>query len=194
MLSIGGHVDSAFKEMAKYPRFSNNSDCQEILDRITESETRLRNGESPIPVPIWLPLRAFETEYGLSNKKVMFKCLPERDPVTPFSPFVPKINAPEWWSIYNGLKHAFSENVEKANLKNTRDALAAAFLLNVIHYSAILRLYDHSLLLFPIPASKIRKIDGTMSIPRHKLENYLNKKLKFDGEIETDLFLYCYNQ
>jgi hypothetical protein len=34
-------------------------------------------------------------------------------------------------------------NFKKANLKNVRDALAGAFLLNVVHKQAILRLYEY---------------------------------------------------
>ena len=30
--SIGGYVDSAFKEMARYPRFSDNKDCQRLSE------------------------------------------------------------------------------------------------------------------------------------------------------------------
>lgn len=76
ILSIGGHIDSAFKEMARDPKFSDNVDCQEILKRASE----FRSIIEPC-------LRAFEKEHGLSTRIVVFKRLPEREKITPFTPF-----------------------------------------------------------------------------------------------------------
>ena len=67
ILGIGGHVDSAFKEMARFPRFSSNSKCREILELLEGNKT----------VEITLPLEAFEEEYSISKKTVLFKCVPE---------------------------------------------------------------------------------------------------------------------
>jgi len=123
ILSIGGHVDSAFKEMARYSKFSDNDDCIEILEKVKRKET----------VPITLPLKAFETEYKLSEKTIIFKCLPERQDVTPFKPRCSRAQSPKWWKLYNGIKHDVAVNIKQTNLQVTRDALAGAFLLNVIH-------------------------------------------------------------
>jgi hypothetical protein len=38
--NIGGYVDSAFKEMARYAKFSSNSDCREIKRIVHESEKK----------------------------------------------------------------------------------------------------------------------------------------------------------
>lgn len=194
ILSIGGHVDSAFKEMARFTRFSLNPDCQKILIKIKESENNVQKGKPPVTISIKLPLKAFETEYGLSSKTIAFKRLPQREIVKPFQPSNPATNAPEWWETYNGLKHNLGSNIEKANLKNTRDALAGAFLINVIHEPAVLRLYDYNVLNFLVPSRNIRKKDGAMQVPRHILEEFLSKKQKFYGETETPLFVYSYDQ
>jgi len=94
ILSIGGHIDSAFKEMARYSEFSNNEDCGKILELLEKSEENLKEGKAPITVPIWLPVKAFEKEYKISTRTIIFKRLPEREDIIPFKPHNPKINAP----------------------------------------------------------------------------------------------------
>jgi hypothetical protein len=170
ILSIGGHVDSAFKEMARYPKFSGNDDCKKILESLKKSEGNVRAGERPIPIPITHCLRAFEKEYKLSCRKVMFKRLPQREEVVPFKPYNPKTNTPEWWEIYNGLKHDVSLNIEKANLKNTRDALASAFLLNVVHTPSALRLYKHDVLQLKLPPLGVGSFEMDFGLSRQELQ------------------------
>ncbi|MGD0994932.1 MAG: hypothetical protein ABR909_05345 [Candidatus Bathyarchaeia archaeon] len=129
-LSIGSHIDSAFKEMARYSEFVEKPSCVEILKRAEEKSGIIVSG-----------IRAFDEIYGLCSKKVTFKGLPERTVLTPFSS-----NIPEWWGYYNDIKHNVSSNLKKANLKNVRDALAGAFLLNVIHKPAKNRLFKYRLI------------------------------------------------
>lgn len=181
LLGIGGHVDSAFKEMARYPEFSGNDDCKKILDLLKESEESIKEGKAPKTVPIWLSLRAFEKEYELSQKKIMFKRIPEREDVIPFTPSDLKTKAPEWWEIYNSLKHDVGENLPKANLKNTLYALAGAFLLNVIHIPAILKFIEFDDLEF-------------RGIRDWELERRLkeNPNHKFPGSKSTSIFSYDY--
>ena len=105
ILSIGGHVDSAFKEIAHYPGFSKNEDCQKILNILKESEKNVKEGKAPKTVPVRLPLEAFDKECKISKEKIIFKRLPESELVTPFHPHNQRTKAPEWWGIYNGLKH-----------------------------------------------------------------------------------------
>jgi len=42
LLSIGGHVDSAFKEMAAYKKFSKNEKCKQICQKVRESKKRIK--------------------------------------------------------------------------------------------------------------------------------------------------------
>lgn len=148
-LTIGGHVDSAFKEMARYPKFAGNSEVQEILRTLEDSEKRKDLGKGPIPVTIGLPLKAFDKEYGISRLEVVFKRLPQEETLVPFKPFNQKTGAPEWWDFYNGLKHDVGLRLEEANLRNTLHALAGAFLLNAIHIPSALRLFEYGI--FKVP-------------------------------------------
>lgn len=183
ILSIGGHVDSAFKEMARYPKFSNNNECKEILGILKETKENIKKGKAPKTIPITLSLRAFEREYKLSKRKVIAKILPEGD-IIPFKPHNIKTKAPEWWDIYNDLKHDVGVNIKKANLQNTLQALAGAFSLNAIHAPAILMLEDYGLL-------KSRFKDRIL---RDQLEEMIEAKQGFWYFIETPLFIYDYDQ
>lgn len=198
LLSIGGYVDSAFKEMAAYKKFSSNEKCRQICEKVKESRKRIKLGKSPITIKIEDCLSAFETEYELSQKRIIFNRLPETELLIPFHPHNPKTNAPEWWDIYNGLKHDFGNNFEKANLRITRDALAGAFLLNAIHIPGILLLYDYGMLKFPL-----QPIEGEFAgpfeyaqtmIPRYFLQDMLKRKQNLDCYVKTALFIYDYSQ
>lgn len=184
ILGIGGHVDSAFKEMARYPAFSNNSYCKEILELLKKGKI----------VPITLPLKAFETEYKLSQKVVIFKRLPDREEVIPFKPRSARTQSPNWWKIYNGIKHDVGVNIKEANLQNIRDALAGAFLLNVIHKPSILRLYDHNILKTRIPFTSRPGKYTLTDVPRHILQDIVERNQRFSGDVETSLFKYDYDQ
>ncbi|MCJ7635401.1 hypothetical protein MUP77_23805 [Candidatus Bathyarchaeota archaeon] len=198
ILNIGGYVDSAFKEMARYPKFNENVGCQEIMGKIKESEQRKKEGKGPIPVSIELPLKTFETEYKLSQRAVVFKRLPKGELVLPFKPHNAKTGAPRWWDVYNGLKHDVSLEIKKANLRNARDALAGAFLLNVIHEPSVLRLHDNGFLKFTpqhIEGETAGPFEySLMVVPRHMLVDMLNRRQNFSGYVKTPLFLFDYEQ
>jgi len=190
ILSIGGHVDSAFKEMARYPEFSDNDDCKKILDLLKESEESIKEGKAPKTVPIWLSLRAFEKEYELSQKKIMFKRIPEREDVLPFKPCNLKTNAPKWWEIYNGLKHDVGVNIREANLHNTLNALAGAFLLNAIHTPAYIRLMEYRF----VKPERTGRVTYTLKPGwKEKIKDWIKKKKRF-GIAETPLFIYNYEE
>lgn len=191
LLSIGGHVDSAFKEMAAYGKFSKNHKCKEIREKVKESRKRIQQGKSPIVISIKDCLSAFETEYALSRERIIFKRLPQRDIVIPFEPHNPATKAPEWWDIYNGLKHDFSNHFEKANLRITRDALAAACLINVRHIPAALRLYDFGLLRIAW-AEKVTGKPASEEVIRDQVIEMLGQNSPLF--VETPLFLYYYGR
>lgn len=192
ILSIGGHVDSAFKEMARYKGFANNDGCQKIVKRLRRSEEKVKTGMAPETVPISLSLSAFEKEYNLSKRTVILKRLPEEEEITPFEPYNPKTNAPKWWEIYNGLKHDVSVNLRQANLKNSVNALAGAFLLNIIHYPAALRLFEHNI--FKVSYLKPKQVIPTTKKAKNILQGWLEEKTGVKGSVETTLFIYDYSQ
>jgi hypothetical protein len=179
-LSIGGHIDSAFKEMARYSEFVEKPSCIDILRRAEEKSGIIISG-----------IRAFDEIYGLCSKKVIFKSLPERTILAPFT-----YSMPEWWNYYNDIKHNVSDNLKKANLKNVRDALAGAFLLNVIHKPAKDRLFKLHLIepkyqqgtsYFEVYNDKFG--DQEMYPKRDPRINYKNP-----FTIETPIFLYDYEE
>ena len=207
ILSIGGHVDSAFKEMARYPKFSGDEKCKKILELLKKSKEDIEKGKGPKFPSIKHYLETFDKLHlarfdkvarayvsdELSKMKVIFKRLPEREDVIPFNPYNRRTKAPEWWEIYNGLKHDVSLNIEKANLKNTRDALAGAFLLNVIHEPAFRRLFEFGIL-------KLESYGGIGTIARESwvspeyLEQDIRKGISTPYFVETPLFIYKYLQ
>jgi hypothetical protein len=183
--NIGAHVDSAFKEMAKYPEFSKNLACGKILTKVKKTRKNLKVGKKPMPVSVKECLSAFETEYKLSTKKVVFKRLPEREDVIPFTPFNTKTQAPQWWDIYNGLKHDFGENFEKATLEVTRNGLAGAFLLNAMHVPGAFRLCEYGL---------VKDLVGNTVVDCKDLKRILDEKGQIYYYAETSLFVYNFNQ
>lgn len=191
ILSIGGHIDSAFKEMARYSDFSTNKNCEKILRILRESEENVKKGKPPKPVGISLPLKAFDKEYGIFKEKIIFKCQPEGELITPFLRHNPKTGAPEWWEVYNELKHDVGINIEKANLRNTLHALAGACLLNVRHIPAVFRLYDSGLLKLRW-AEKFYGKPACEEILREQVKDMLGKESPF--YVETPLFIYNYGR
>lgn len=190
ILSIGGHVDSAFKEMARYPKFSGNKECQEILGKLKESEVRKEEGKGPIPVAISLPLEAFENEYKLSARKVKFKLTPEK-PIAPFTPHNPNTNAPKWWESYNALKHDVGVNIGLANLKTTLNALAGAFLLNAIHYPSVSMLHKYGVIKIEFERTAYETVLHESASSEWVKQRY-EETGNLPTTLETPLFIYDY--
>ena len=178
ILSIGGYIDSAFKEMARFPKFSENEICINILRRAEQRLGIIKSG-----------VEAFDNLYKISTRIVTFRFIPERVDIQPFKC---TDTIPEWWDFYNELKHDVGINLEKANLKNTRDALAAAFLLNAVHFPSLYRLYQHLIL------DKVEGIPmiGFESRPRSLewIKQEYESGRKFNFKLKTTLFIYDFGQ
>jgi hypothetical protein len=179
---IGGYVDSSFKEMSKLRKFRGNADCRQINSKVREGKIAIRAGRAPPTVSIRLCLSAFETEYQLSNKELFFKRLPEREKLKPFT-YAPG-NVPEWWDTYNGIKHDFSSNFKKANLRIVRNALASAFLLNAIHIPSAERLCNFGL---------IRDMVGNQVTNTPAFKQALENGQAYFSYLETPVFVYYYS-
>lgn len=176
ILSIGGYIDSAFKEMARFSEFSEDEKCKEILARAKERRGIIKSG-----------VEAFDSLYGISAKIVIFKFIPEREFLKPFECAEHK---PDWWDFYSKVKHEFGINLEKANLKNTRDALAAAFLLNAIHKPGALRLFDYGLI-----KDKLLHKELILSPSYRKMfKDILDNRQEYPVFAETPVFMYDYEQ
>lgn len=191
ILSIGGHVDSAFKEMAKYSDFAKDPECKKIVDLVKKSE----RGEFAI-VRITDPIAAFERLYGICGEKILFKRLPQRELIQPFKPRGKVVGSPKWWSTYNEVKHHVAFNLEKANLENTLNALAGAFLLNVRHIPAAIRLFDFGLLRMSWVAKSRGKVAYENFLRKDFMRILKNKELLQNSTffVETPLFFYNYGK
>ena len=114
ILAIGAHIDSAFKEIAKYTVLFGK--YPEILSPKT------KDGKSRKPtIKDYYPISEV---YKLTEESVMFKCLPYREQLVPFYQYQRKSGetTPDWWTAYNKVKHKFSEYFKEAKLKTVRDA------------------------------------------------------------------------
>lgn len=175
--------------MARYPNFSSNNACKKIIDKLQESENNIRSGKPPLTIPIGLCLEAFEKEYEISKKRIIFTQSPERKEIIPFEPPSIENKIPEWWRVYNGLKHDVIVNIKEAHLQNTLKALAGAFLLNVIHVPAIFMLYEHATLKPALKGGSY--FTGNKDTLRKYLDTH---KVMNIGFVETPVFIYDYRQ
>lgn len=177
ILSLGAHIDSAFREMAK---------CENFSDEYPELRKKAEKGKTTIED--YLPLAE---SCRLSKKVVMFKCLPNGISVTPFEYYLKekgKLSTPNWWNTYNKVKHQFSNNFKKATLQTTKDALAGAFLLNAIHTPSAMRLAKFGLVRSKLTTQPLIQAD------REVFKGNLEKRRGYWGFVETPLFIYDYEQ
>lgn len=168
LTSIGGYIDSTFKEMARYTfqEPSENKSCQRILERAKDKKGIFTTS-----------IDVFDTIYGIRTKKVKFKCLPDREVIVPFSN-----GCREWWRFYNKVKHEIRFNLTKANLKNVRDSIAGAFLLNAIHIPGAIRLHKYG-----VYKEKLENLTWDF-------EERINNHEYAIGETTTSIFIYDYDQ
>jgi len=196
LLNIGGHIDSAFKEMARYPKFyrRKNSKCKKIVEIVRENRQKIKRDEFASGPGIKLCIETFEEIYELSKKEVKFKRLPSRENIFPFAPHNPKTNAPYWWDIYNHTKHDYHEYFEKTNLEATKDALAGAFLLNAIHMPSVLRLFRYGVFKIEFEPDVFGgEYFREIATPEWVKQEY-EKTLQLPARLETSLFIYKYGE
>ncbi|MCW4010534.1 MAG: hypothetical protein NWF05_07940 [Candidatus Bathyarchaeota archaeon] len=173
ILAIGAHVDSAFKEMFRCPNF---------LDKFPETFKKVQDGKAAMQ-----DYRELENEYDLSKRIVIFKRLPNHEYICPFQQFE-KSTSPDWWKSYNGIKHEFSLNFKKANLRHVKEALAGAFLLNVVHKPAILRLYKYGVAKNPYREVVPKLDDGEYDVA--DIDDILKGTIYPPLYVETNLFYF----
>jgi len=180
ILSIGAHIDSAFKEMAKYPDFADK--YPKLLSKVLKGKARIGD------------YYALAQHYRLPERKITFKCLPERITLTPFKDYKKKgerVATPNWWRVYNKVKHEFSDNFQKATLRNTRDALAGAFLINTCHIPSAVRLCEYGILQGQTrEGKKYARVGATFEISPSQVEAFLKKNGTYPGFVETSLFIF----
>ena len=185
IVAIGSYVDSAFREIASYSDF------------VKKYPSILRTARGKIRTTRISDYYVLAEEYSLEDKEVEFKCLPERERIKPFAQYVRisgKVASPNWWQVYNGIKHHFRDNLENANLKNAKEALGGAFLLNAVHTPSALRLYDYGILKTRMPIEQSPGRFKKIGSARFQIKESLENRQQFIGDIETNLFRYDYWQ
>ncbi|MCW4022950.1 MAG: hypothetical protein NWF02_07325 [Candidatus Bathyarchaeota archaeon] len=174
LLGICSHIDSVFKEIAIFPEF--HSKYPNLLNPVDE------HGDKRFPEILdFLPI---EEEYSLSERRAVLKTIPERITIFPFKGYnTTKKLVPKWWSNHNKIKHNFTKETFKlANLQIVRDALAGAFILNVVHKPVIQRLNKYGLL---------KPRYGSNPVHPQIIEAWVNHS-KPCATIETEIFFYDY--
>ena len=174
ILSIGSHIDSAFKEIARFSEFSGK------YPEMLKPKDEYRKPRFPEIIDYY----PINSEYSLSQRKIIFKVIPQMMPIIPFENYNENgQTVPIWWSHHNKIKNNFNkDNFKLANLLIARDALAGAFLLNVVHKPAAVRLSKQGLL---IPKHNSHPI-------KLQLLDYYFKNTKPPATIETKAFFYDY--
>jgi hypothetical protein len=186
LLAIGAHIDSALKEIAKYSDFP--AKYPEMI------KPKRKDGKPRYPtIRDYYPI---SDEYKFPEQIAVFKCLPNRENIRPFETYKKsgKGTLPYWWKAYNKVKHNFNEKFKEAKLKTVRDALAAAFLLNVIFEPATNRLFKYGIVKLKFQTDSFEKIPNFVRGKSRKPEYR-----PFDGcintyLIETSLFIYEYEE
>jgi hypothetical protein len=114
LIRIGSILDSFFRRAI----FSHELD--------TATNIKKHRAKNALKINMGTYREVFDSFYGLSSKKIYerrtFKSL------TPFSNW--SLNkSPDWWEVYNNVKHDRFENKKEATLKSTLNALGGLFLL-----------------------------------------------------------------
>lgn len=191
LLSIGGYIDSAFKEMVFYGKFSKKTKFTQIKDDVKEARRRTKQNERPKIISIEKFLNVFESEYNLSTAEIIFKRLPEREIIVPFQPQSIERYTPEWWNFYNHVKHDFKDNFKKATLRTTRNALAGAFILNAVHYPSVYRNYEYDVI--KKEEKIVRMGFESKPFPLDYIISKYESDQKIPYKLETPLFIFDYN-
>ncbi len=191
MLVIGAHIDSAFKKIAQDPYFI--SEYPEMIN--PKIKKGVHKGEQRDQEMI--DYLSISEQYKLYEKGVIFKRLPNSEEVFPFKEYKKEFGkVPYWWTAYNGIKHDFSANFVKADLMTTRDALAGAFLLNVVYKPASERLFKYHMLTpkYQQGTTFFETYNDNFNGQEIYPKRDLRLKYKNPFKIETSLFSYDYEE
>jgi len=119
LVRIGGSVDSFFRSMLKSRTFDN---CPEIVALRNKRHLDIIDFHDAFEPIFRLSSAEVEIAYGLTYYAK--RC--------PFEEFA-RGEVPHWWNSYNHVKHEWFDCLKEATLKNTVEALAGLFVLNVLH-------------------------------------------------------------
>lgn len=120
---VGSSIDGFFRNMLDDNRFDSYPHVPELKSsRKRRNINYFREFFDPI---YQLSTVEVQTDYGLTNYGTC----------RPFEGFLDEENnkIPKWWDSYNHVKHGWYVNIREATLKNTIEALAGLFVLNILH-------------------------------------------------------------
>ncbi len=182
LTSIGGYIDSSFKEIERDPDYT--SLFEKKYKEIEIENERLKNeGKKQKHFGFSNYLETIDEIYTVSNKEIFFKKIPERIPLRPFQ-------NKDFWKKYNGVKHDWGRNLREASLKNVVNTLGGLFLINALHKPSMLRLYDYNLFTCCHDKKPLHQFVTEIYPRQIFLMDYDQGTLEI--MLETDMFIYYY--
>ena len=113
IVNIGSSLDSYFRTALFSKNLDNFPKIKQIRKRSEKATIRTYK-------------RVFESFYKLSERKVFV--IPAKRFIQPFGNWSNNV-PPDWWIVYNHVKHDLFKNKEEATSKNILEALSGLFLL-----------------------------------------------------------------
>jgi hypothetical protein len=126
LIKIGSAVGSFFDFMVNSKSLDNEQTVENLRAKILKEKKK----RSPTMTDF---RKAFNPVFDLTSAEVEARYgLTYYGNLQPFKGFGKR--APFWWDSYNKVKHQFFEKIEeRAQLEHTINALAALFILNILH-------------------------------------------------------------
>jgi len=114
--------------MIECPYLQEYESFNTVRDRLGQNQWNIHNYRD-----------AFEPIFEFSNNQLMvpfgLSAYPDTgNPfINPFNAFSLPNGVPQWWNVYNGLKHDYYEKLVQATLDNVINSVGALLILNSLH-------------------------------------------------------------
>lgn len=186
LLRLGSSVDSFFRYMVKSKSLDNQENAKKLREKIEKKRQEK---------PKWSPdvtdfRKTFDSIYQLSGVEVEADYgLTYYGKLQPFEDFDTK--SPVWWVSYNKVKHEMLEQLEtRATLGNTINALAALFVLNILHRESRIYLIRYTNTIFAEYMSKFDlerfMSESFMGVPRNVVSKFTGRTPLFTHIFRPD--------
>lgn len=126
IILTGSSVDTFFRDLVECPCVENEPSFKEVNHRIQNRGNKswnihdFRDAYEPI---YEFSQNILKVPFGLSHYPV----------IQPFDQFSISNGIPNWWNVYNNLKHEYYDKLHHATLDQAINALGGLLLLNVLH-------------------------------------------------------------
>ncbi|MDQ1280053.1 MAG: hypothetical protein QG670_1315 [Thermoproteota archaeon] len=189
IMQVCEYIEATFREMTKFEGFKNIREFKKMQSFEIKGYKKYN---------LKLAKEAFESIYHLSSNgkgEIIAKLEIGEKYLVPFSSLAQdKDMKPDWWQAPSNKTKNWLKSLEKANADNALQALAGAFLLNVVHYPSIKRLWLIGRL------ETVRKIGDDLKgdyLPEHIFDKTLAESalelepFKYSYRVETALFKFA---